>query len=217
MDDDAPPNVLLAGLNCRGSVHLVVGTNPLAAARCAQSLGAGAQPVLVAPAATDLHYGLQAKIDNGSVKWVQKTLADDDLFSLGRDEVGGVVDAVFVTTGPRDTSTFLPFFFSFPPSCFYKSLANKRKKTPASRPSASATASPSTSSTRPTSAPSPCCPPTPTGRCRSASRPTAAAASSPRASAARLPPRCPRTSAPPPPVWARPAGASSSRIAAAPR
>ncbi|OAA76913.1 Uroporphyrin-III C-methyltransferase [Akanthomyces lecanii RCEF 1005] len=103
--DDETPNVLLAGLICRGSVHLVVGTNPLAAARCAQSLRAGARPILVAPAATDLHYGLQAKIDDGSVKWEQKTLEDGDLFRLGREEVGGVVDAVFLTTSSRDTNT----------------------------------------------------------------------------------------------------------------
>ncbi|KAM3457770.1 hypothetical protein MY3296_000843 [Beauveria thailandica] len=105
---DTKPNVLLAGLDCRGSVHLVVGTNPLAASRCAASLAAGAHPVLVAPgadASTDLHYGLQAKIDDGSVKWERKPLDDEDLFRLGRAEVGGVVDAVFVTTGTRETNT----------------------------------------------------------------------------------------------------------------
>ena len=224
--DDETPNVLLAGLICRGSVHLVVGTNPLAAARCAQSLRAGARPILVAPAATDLHYGLQAKINDGSVKWEQKTLEDGDLFRLGREEVGGVVDAVFLTTGSRDTSTFFYSLCLFFPLCFCvvcqlfnlkkgrrseKRLTNTNK-TLTSPPCASATA-PSTSSTLPTSAPSPCCPPTPTGRSRSASRPTAAGASSPRASAARLPPPSPRTSAPPPRVSGSPAGASSSRTA----
>ncbi|KAK8150678.1 hypothetical protein G3M48_010145 [Beauveria asiatica] len=107
---DSKPNVLLAGLDCRGSVHLVVGTNPLAASRCAASLAAGAHPVLVAPgadASTDLHYGLQAKIDDGSVKWERKPLDDEDLFRLGRAEVGGVVDAVFVTTGTRETNTHI--------------------------------------------------------------------------------------------------------------
>ncbi|KAM3557815.1 hypothetical protein MY1884_004324 [Beauveria asiatica] len=105
---DTKPNVLLAGLDCRGSVHLVVGTNPLAASRCAASLAAGAHPVLVAPgadASTDLHYGLQAKIDDGSVKWERRPLDDEDLFRLGRAQVGGVVDAVFVTTGTRETNT----------------------------------------------------------------------------------------------------------------
>ncbi|OAA35218.1 Uroporphyrin-III C-methyltransferase [Beauveria brongniartii RCEF 3172] len=106
---DTKPNVLLAGLDCRGSVHLVVGTNPLAASRCAASLAAGAHPVLVAPAnaSTHLHYGLQAKIDDGSVKWERKPLDDEDLFRLGRAEVGGVVDAVFVTTGTRETNTHI--------------------------------------------------------------------------------------------------------------
>ncbi|KND89838.1 Uroporphyrinogen-III C-methyltransferase [Tolypocladium ophioglossoides CBS 100239] len=98
-------NSMLAGLVCRGNIHLVIGTNPLAASRCAQSLAAGALPVLVAPEAAELHYGLQSKIDDGSVKWQQKAFEDDDLFTLGRDEVGNVVDAVFVTSGPREDAS----------------------------------------------------------------------------------------------------------------
>ncbi|KAK4069023.1 hypothetical protein Trihar35433_5602 [Trichoderma harzianum] len=92
-------NTLLAGLNCTGNIHLVIGTNPLAAARCAQSLGAGAHPIVVAPETAELHYGLQQKIDDGSVKWVREELEDEHLFRLGREEVGRVVDAVFVTAG----------------------------------------------------------------------------------------------------------------------
>ncbi|KAL6826209.1 tetrapyrrole methylase [Trichoderma camerunense] len=92
-------NTLLTGLNCTGNVHLVIGTNPLAAARCAQSLGAGAHPIVVAPETAELHYGLQQKIDDGSVKWVREEFEDDHLFRLGREEVGRVVDAVFVTAG----------------------------------------------------------------------------------------------------------------------
>ncbi|PTB64649.1 uroporphyrinogen methylase [Trichoderma citrinoviride] len=92
-------NSMLAGLNCTDNIHLVVGTNPLAAARCAQSLAAGAHPVVVAPQTAELHYGLQRRIDDGSVKWVREAFADEHLFTLGREEVGGVVDAVFVTAG----------------------------------------------------------------------------------------------------------------------
>ncbi|KAK4063465.1 uncharacterized protein Triagg1_9342 [Trichoderma aggressivum f. europaeum] len=92
-------NTLLAGLNCTGNIHLVIGTNPLAAARCAQSLGAGAHPIVVAPETAELHYGLQQKIDDGSVKWVREEFEDEHLFRLGRQEVGRVVDAVFVTAG----------------------------------------------------------------------------------------------------------------------
>ncbi|KAF7550484.1 hypothetical protein G7046_g8003 [Stylonectria norvegica] len=93
---------LLAALNCRGNVHLVIGTNPLAATRCSQSLSAGALPVLIAPGAAQLHYALQRRIDDGEVKWEKKTFEDDDLMRLGREEVGGVVDRVFVTSGARD-------------------------------------------------------------------------------------------------------------------
>lgn len=94
---------LLAALNCKGNTHLIVGTNPLAAARCTQSLAAGAVPVLLAPDTPDLHYGLQKRIDAGEVAWHRKAFEDEDLFRLGRDEVGNVVDAVFVTSsGTRD-------------------------------------------------------------------------------------------------------------------
>jgi len=93
-------------VDSRGHVHLVLGTNPLAAARCAQSLAAGARPVLIAPDNTDddhdgtttgLHYGLRARVDAGEVKWLRRAFADDDLHTLGRAEVDAVVDAVFVT------------------------------------------------------------------------------------------------------------------------
>ncbi|KAF5021732.1 hypothetical protein F66182_6233 [Fusarium sp. NRRL 66182] len=96
------PSSLLAALNCRDSIHLVVGTNPLAATRCGQSLSAGAHPILIAPKGAELHYALQKKIDDGSVQWHSKTFQDADLLRLGREEVDGVVDAVFVTSAPRD-------------------------------------------------------------------------------------------------------------------
>ncbi|KAF5585885.1 uroporphyrin-III C-methyltransferase precorrin-2 dehydrogenase sirohydrochlorin ferrochelatase [Fusarium pseudocircinatum] len=96
------PSSLLAALNCRGNTHLVIGTNPLAATRCTQSLSSGAKPILIAPEGSELHYALQKKIDDGSVQWHRKKFEDADLLSLGREEVDGVVDAVFVTSGPRD-------------------------------------------------------------------------------------------------------------------
>lgn len=95
----------LAGIQCRDNIHLVVGTNPLASSRCAQSLAAGARAVVVAPPDAELHYALQRRIDDGEVKWERKHFEDDDLFRLGRDEVANVVDAVFVTSGPRDAQS----------------------------------------------------------------------------------------------------------------
>ncbi|KAI5467795.1 tetrapyrrole methylase [Mariannaea sp. PMI_226] len=97
-----PPNSLLAALNCKDNIHLVIGTNPLAATRCGQSLNAGARPILIAPETSELHYSLQKRIDDGEVKWHKKTFEDEDLLRLGREEVEGVVDAVFVTSGIRD-------------------------------------------------------------------------------------------------------------------
>ncbi|KAI9904210.1 hypothetical protein N3K66_000739 [Trichothecium roseum] len=98
-----PPASMLAALNCQGNVHLIVGAGPLASTRCAQSLAAGARPVLLAPA-TDIQLpsALKARIDAGEVAWEKAAFEDDYLFRLGREEVGGVVDAVFVTLGSRD-------------------------------------------------------------------------------------------------------------------
>lgn len=96
---------LLTSLDCRGHVHLILGTNPLAASRCTQSLAAGATPIVIAPATegTDLHYALQKRIDAGEVQWLRRAFEDADLSTLGRPEVGGFVDAVFVTAaGSRD-------------------------------------------------------------------------------------------------------------------
>lgn len=92
---------LLAALNCEGQVHLVVGSNPLASARCAKSLEVGAKPVVVAPEDADVHYVLAKRIDDGEVTWVKKSFEDADISSLGRDEVDNVVDAVFVTFGGK--------------------------------------------------------------------------------------------------------------------
>ncbi|SPO00252.1 related to siroheme synthase (Uroporphyrin-III C-methyltransferase) [Cephalotrichum gorgonifer] len=113
-----PPNALLAALNCASATHLVIGSNPLAATRCTQSLGAGAHPVVVAPPAADVHYALQKHVDAGAVKRIEREFRDDDLFTLGREEVGGVVDAVFVTVGPRD------------PLCTHISALCKRNRIP---------------------------------------------------------------------------------------
>ncbi|KAI5921195.1 uroporphyrinogen-III C-methyltransferase [Camillea tinctor] len=93
---------LLTAIDARNHVYLVIGSNPLAAARCSQSLTAGAFPILLAPETAELHYALQKRIDDGEVKWVKETFQDSHLFSLGREEVGRVVDAVFVTSGAKD-------------------------------------------------------------------------------------------------------------------
>ncbi len=100
---------LLTAVNCTGHIHLIIGSNPLAAARCTKSLEVGAKPILIAPETTELHYALQKRIDNGEVEWLKKTFEDHDVLRLGREEIGNVVDAVFVTIGPRDPlSTYPP-------------------------------------------------------------------------------------------------------------
>ncbi|PQE13490.1 putative siroheme synthase protein [Rutstroemia sp. NJR-2017a WRK4] len=96
------PISLLTAVDSTSHVHLIVGSNPLAGARCAKSLEVGAKPLLVAPETAELHYTLQKRIDNGEVEWLKKSFEDEDVMRLGREEIGGVVDAVFVTSGSRD-------------------------------------------------------------------------------------------------------------------
>lgn len=98
---------MLMAVDCRGHVHLVLGTNPLAASRCAQSLAAGAKPILVAPdvssdGADPLHYALRRRVDSGEVQWLRRAFDPSDVSTLGRAEASSHVDAVFVTAGPRD-------------------------------------------------------------------------------------------------------------------
>lgn len=74
----------------------------MAAARCAKTLEVGAKPLLIAPESAEIHYALQKRIDSGEVQWLKKSFEDEDVLQLGREEINGVVDAVFVTSGPRD-------------------------------------------------------------------------------------------------------------------
>lgn len=103
---------LLTAIDASSHVHLIVGSNPLAAARCAKSLEVGAKPRLIAPETAELHYTLQKRIESGEVEWIKKAFEDNDVLTLGREEINGVVDAVFVTGGSRDplSTTFLLLF-----------------------------------------------------------------------------------------------------------
>jgi uroporphyrin-III C-methyltransferase len=95
---------LLTAVDATSHVHLIVGSNPLAGARCTRSIEVGAKPILLAPEDSTLHYGLVKRIEAGEVKWLKRGFKDDDLTTLGREEVDGVVDAVFVTAGGKHTS-----------------------------------------------------------------------------------------------------------------
>ncbi|KAK5142848.1 hypothetical protein LTR04_002088, partial [Oleoguttula sp. CCFEE 6159] len=92
---------LLTAIDSTSHVHLIVGSNPLAGARCNRSIEVGAKVTLVAPADATLHYGLMKRIDEGQVNWTERGFRDEDLTTLGRDEVDHVVDAVFVTLGGK--------------------------------------------------------------------------------------------------------------------
>lgn len=90
---------LLTAVNAESQVHLIIGTNPLAATRCGKSLDAGAKPIIIAPETAELQYTLAERIENGSAQWVRRDFQDGDLTTLGREEIDHVVDMVFVTLG----------------------------------------------------------------------------------------------------------------------
>jgi uroporphyrin-III C-methyltransferase len=95
---------LLTAVDSTSHIHLVVGSNPLAGARCSRAIEVGAKPILIAPEDSTLHYGLSKRIEAGEVKWIQRHFDEKDLTTLGRPEVDGVVDAVYVTAGGKQTS-----------------------------------------------------------------------------------------------------------------
>lgn len=92
---------LLIGVDSTSHVHLIIGSNPLAGARCTRSLEVGAKPIVIAPEDATVHYSLMKRIDEGEVQWLKREFQEDDLTTLGRDEVDNVVDAVFVTVGGK--------------------------------------------------------------------------------------------------------------------
>ena len=95
---------LLTAVDATSHIHLIVGSNPLAGARCTRSIEVGAKPILLAPEDATLHYGLAKRIEAGEVQWLKRSFREEDLTTLGRTEVDGVVDAVFVTSGGKNAS-----------------------------------------------------------------------------------------------------------------
>lgn len=93
---------LLTAVDSVNHVHLIIGANPLAGARCKRALEVGAIPKLIAPTDPAIHYGLREKIDERKVEWLQRSFQESDLTTLGREEVDHVVDAVFVTGGRKN-------------------------------------------------------------------------------------------------------------------
>lgn len=96
---DSSPTPLLTAVNAESNVHLIIGANSLAAARCAKSLEAGAKPIIITPETGNLQYALSERIADGSAQWVRRRFEDTDLTTLGREEVDRVVDMVFITLG----------------------------------------------------------------------------------------------------------------------
>ncbi|KAH7126892.1 tetrapyrrole methylase [Dendryphion nanum] len=96
---------LLTAIDSTSHIHLIVGSNPLASARCSRAIEVGAKPIVIAPEDATVHYSLMKRIEDGEVKWIQRAFQESDLTTLGRSEVDGVVDAVFVTAGGKQTQS----------------------------------------------------------------------------------------------------------------
>ncbi|KIW79076.1 uroporphyrinogen-III C-methyltransferase [Fonsecaea pedrosoi CBS 271.37] len=93
---------LLTAHSCVGHVHLILGSGPLAAARCTKSLEVGARPIAVFPETEQPHFTLAAAIEQGRVSWIRREFEEQDLRTSGREEIDGYVDAVFVTLPTKD-------------------------------------------------------------------------------------------------------------------
>lgn len=104
---------LLTATNAKSQIHLIIGTNPLAAARCTKCLEVGAIPIIIgASPESGLPSTLSQKAEKGGLQWIQRDFKDEDLSTLGREEVDRFVDAVFVTLGRNDPlSMEFPFHF----------------------------------------------------------------------------------------------------------
>lgn len=92
---------LLTATDCRSHVHLIIGSNSLAGKRCEQSIATGAKPILIAPEpppTQPLHYGLTNLVESGKIQWERRSFTENLALTRGREEIGNVVDAVFVTT-----------------------------------------------------------------------------------------------------------------------
>ncbi|KAJ2970612.1 hypothetical protein NUW58_g9638 [Xylaria curta] len=119
---------LLTAVNAESHVHLIIGSNSLAATRCTQSLAVGASPILLALETSDLHASLQKRVNDGEVKWIKEVFQEGHLLTLGRADVGHVVDAVFVTSDSREHDLGMLLIYSTTPSD--KTPANSGKPGP---------------------------------------------------------------------------------------
>ena len=96
---------LLMAVDSTSHIHLIIGSNALASSRATKSLEVGAKPLILAPENADIHFLLQNRMGDGEVQWVKKDFAEEDLWTLGRVDNGGWVDAVFVTGGGKSVQS----------------------------------------------------------------------------------------------------------------
>lgn len=88
---------LLSAVDCEEEIHLIIGAlgGNITYQRALKSIQVGAKPLLVHDADV-IDANLQSLVEQDMLQWNQKKFEMDDLQKLGRLEVDGVVDKVFV-------------------------------------------------------------------------------------------------------------------------
>ena len=92
---------LLTAQDCSGHIHLVIGSGPLAASRCTKTIQVGATPIVVSND-SQLHHTIEHYVQQGFARHVADEFKEEHLETLGRTEVDGFADVVFVTTPSSD-------------------------------------------------------------------------------------------------------------------
>lgn len=95
-----PRNTMLVSWNCSGEVHLLIGVSALTYTRVQSILTNGATPIVITQLIDSddkIPHNLLVLEQEGSVQILRRQVdIGKDLFTLGRDEVRGVVDKVYV-------------------------------------------------------------------------------------------------------------------------
>lgn len=93
---DKFPMKLLTAWNCTDEIHLVIGSSNISSLRAQSVLSSDAKAILITPVPQEqLPQSLQQLISSDKIRHINRNFQETDLTSLGRDEVGNVVDKVF--------------------------------------------------------------------------------------------------------------------------
>lgn len=87
---------ILTSWNCSGERHLLIGVSGLTNTRVQSILSDNAKPIIVTNGIDKLSENLLSLAKQGKVELYERLFDINDLFTLGRSTVGGIVDKVYV-------------------------------------------------------------------------------------------------------------------------